>query len=80
MSSGGAGLGNTRKGCTESPDGKVAVQLELGDLALIRAPFGVSVAQEPFEDVFTQGVAYQLAFFHLRQRPVEGIWQRGDAE
>jgi len=32
-------------------DGEVAVELELGDLGLVRAPLGPLVADEPLNDV-----------------------------
>ena len=43
-----------------SKGGKVAVELELRDVALVIEPLGALVSQEPLEDVLAQRVSDQL--------------------
>jgi hypothetical protein len=54
-----------------SPVGQVALELELCHLALVLAPFRALVAQEPLEDVLSEGLTDQIALLHCLEGVVE---------
>src|SRR5436305_5352370 len=80
---GGAGSGKSSSGSIRpsprSQDREVALDLERGDVGLVRVPFGALVADEPLEDMLAQGLSDELGLFHLDDRLLEGPGQRRDA-